>query len=170
MHNPTDNHISLTVHNMHLYYDNTLYSFPLHTFLWPEDGPRWPKHVVSIINRIQDSCVLTYPTPSLTTSTSCSPNSFFPRQVHQIKFSVYFSSLRSWRPSPSHYCHQPLFLWIPRGSQTKVGVLFARHGMLSVHTHLLATSPRVLLLFSLFRRASIQPRQCQSLHSGKLSD
>lgn len=38
------------------------------------------------------------------------------------------------------------------------------------HTHLLATSPRVLLLFSLFRRASIQPRQCQSLHSGLLSD
>jgi len=38
------------------------------------------------------------------------------------------------------------------------------------HTHLLATSPHVLLLFSLFRRASIQPRQCQSLHSGKLSD
>ena len=30
------------------------------------DGPQWPKHVVvSIINRIQDSCVLTYPTPSL---------------------------------------------------------------------------------------------------------
>ena len=40
--------------------------FPLYTFLWPEDGPQWPKHVVvSIINRIQDSCVLTYPTPSL---------------------------------------------------------------------------------------------------------
>ena len=34
-------------------------------FLWPEDGPQWPKHVVvSIINRIQDSCVLTYRTPS----------------------------------------------------------------------------------------------------------
>jgi len=94
----------------------------------------------------------------------------FPRQVHQIKFSVYFPSLRSCRPSPSHYCHQPLFLRIPRGSQTKAGVLFARHGMLSVHTHLLATSPRVLLLFSLFRRASIQPRQCQSLHPGLLSD
>ena len=29
-------------------------------------GPQWPKHVVvSIINRIQDSCVLTYRTPSL---------------------------------------------------------------------------------------------------------
>ena len=27
--------------------------------------PQWPKHVVSIINRIQDSCVLTYPAPSL---------------------------------------------------------------------------------------------------------
>jgi len=42
------------------------YSFPLYKFLRPEDGPQWPKHVVvSIINRIQDSCVLTYPTPSL---------------------------------------------------------------------------------------------------------
>ena len=50
---------------MHLYYNHTLYSFPLYTFLWPEDGPQWPKHVVSIINRTQDSCVLTYPTPSL---------------------------------------------------------------------------------------------------------
>ena len=32
----------------------------IYTFLWPGDGPQWPKHVVSIINRIQDSCVLTY--------------------------------------------------------------------------------------------------------------
>jgi len=40
--------------------------FPLYIFLWPEDGPQWPKHVVvSIIIRIQDSCVLTYRTPSL---------------------------------------------------------------------------------------------------------
>ena len=31
------------------------------------DDPQWPKHVVvTIVNRIQDSCVLTYPTPSLT--------------------------------------------------------------------------------------------------------
>jgi len=51
---------------MHLYYDHTEYSFPLYIFLWPEDGPQWPKHdVVSIINRIQGSCVLTYPTPTL---------------------------------------------------------------------------------------------------------
>jgi len=51
---------------MYLYYDHTLYSFPLYTFLWPEDSPQWPKHVVvSIINRIQESCVLTYPTPSI---------------------------------------------------------------------------------------------------------
>jgi len=65
---PTDNDISMTVHNMHLYYDHTVDSFPLYTFLWPEDGPQWPKHVVvSTINRIQDSCVLTYPTPSLIT-------------------------------------------------------------------------------------------------------
>jgi hypothetical protein len=34
-------------------------------FLWPEDGPQWSKHVVIIVNRVQDSCVLTYPTPSL---------------------------------------------------------------------------------------------------------
>ena len=59
--------ILCTVYNMYLYYDHTLYSFPLHTFLWPEDGPQWAKHVdVSVINRIQDSCILTYPTPSLT--------------------------------------------------------------------------------------------------------
>ena len=48
---------------MHRYYDHTLYSFPLYTFLWPEDSPQWPKHVVaSVINRIKDSCVwCTYP-------------------------------------------------------------------------------------------------------------
>ena len=35
----------------------------LFRFLWPKNGPQWPKHVVvSIINKIQDSCVLTYPT------------------------------------------------------------------------------------------------------------
>jgi len=83
--------ILFRVYNMHPYYDHTLYSlqyapilwsysvqftictyamiilcivFLLYTFLWPEDGPLWPNHVVSIINRIQDSCVLTYPTPS----------------------------------------------------------------------------------------------------------
>jgi len=52
---------------MHLlvYYDHTLHSFPHYILLWPEDGPQWPKHVVNIINRIQDSCVLTYPTLSL---------------------------------------------------------------------------------------------------------
>ena len=51
---------------MHVYYNHTLYIFPLNTFLWPEDGPQWPKHVVvSKINRIQDSCVLNYTTPSL---------------------------------------------------------------------------------------------------------
>ena len=31
---------------MHLYYDHTVYSFHLYTFLWPEDGTQWPKHVV----------------------------------------------------------------------------------------------------------------------------
>jgi len=41
-----------------------LYNFPHYIFLWPEDGPHWPKQVVvSIINKIQ-RCVLTYPTPS----------------------------------------------------------------------------------------------------------
>jgi len=40
-----------------IYYDHTLYSFPLYKFLWPEDDPQWPKHVVvGIINRIQYSC------------------------------------------------------------------------------------------------------------------
>jgi len=63
---------------MRLYYDHTLYSFPPYTFLWPEDGPQWPKYVVvSTINRIQDSCVLTYPTPSLNLIILC------------IKFSVH---------------------------------------------------------------------------------
>jgi hypothetical protein len=33
--------------------DLILYSFPHYTFLWPEDGPQWSKHVVSLINRIQ---------------------------------------------------------------------------------------------------------------------
>ena len=33
--------------------DLTLYSFPHYTFLWPEDGPKWPKHVVSLINKIK---------------------------------------------------------------------------------------------------------------------
>ena len=51
---------------MHLYYDHTVYRFPLYIFLWPEDGPQWPKHV-SLIIRIQDSCILTYPTTSLIT-------------------------------------------------------------------------------------------------------
>ena len=32
MYNPTDNEISLKVHNMHLHYNHTLYSFPLYTF------------------------------------------------------------------------------------------------------------------------------------------
>jgi len=67
MYNPTDNEISLEVYNMHLYYDHTVCSFPLYTFMWPEDGPQWPKHVVvvSTINRIQDSCA-DVPHPSLT--------------------------------------------------------------------------------------------------------
>jgi len=30
--NPTDNEISLQVHNMHLYYDHILNSFPLYIF------------------------------------------------------------------------------------------------------------------------------------------
>jgi len=44
-----------------------LYIFPVYTFSWPYDGPQCPKHVVIIVNKIQDSCVLTYPTPSLIT-------------------------------------------------------------------------------------------------------
>jgi len=30
-------------------------------FLWPEDVPQWPKHVVILINRIQRQLCLTYP-------------------------------------------------------------------------------------------------------------
>ena len=33
MYNPTDNDISMTVHNMHLYCDHTVDSFPLYKFL-----------------------------------------------------------------------------------------------------------------------------------------
>jgi len=33
IYNPTNNEISLTVYNMHLYCDHTVYSFPLYTFL-----------------------------------------------------------------------------------------------------------------------------------------
>ena len=47
-------------------YYRTVYSFTIYTFLWPEDGPQWPKNVVvSIINRIRYSCVVTPHTPSL---------------------------------------------------------------------------------------------------------
>ena len=43
----------------------TCFGHYIYIFLWPENGPQWPKHVVSIISRIQESCVWTYPTPSL---------------------------------------------------------------------------------------------------------
>ena len=66
MYNPTDNEISLKVYNMHLYCDHVVYSFPHYIFLCSEDGPQWPEHVaVSIINKTQDSCAVTYCTPSL---------------------------------------------------------------------------------------------------------
>ena len=75
MYNPTDNEISLKVHKMHLYSGHTVNSFPLYIFLGTEDGPHWPKHVVvSIINRIQDCCVLTNPTPSLISDKTCRRN------------------------------------------------------------------------------------------------
>jgi len=45
--------------------DHTLYSFPHYKFLWPEDGPQWPKHVVaSIKNSIQRKLCFDVPTPS----------------------------------------------------------------------------------------------------------
>jgi len=78
--------ILCTVHNMHVYYDHTVYSFHLYTVLWPEDGPQWPKHVVSTINRIQDSCVLTYPTPSLN-------NHFLPQHKLKILLTPHKSSV-----------------------------------------------------------------------------
>jgi len=50
--------------------EHTLYSFPYYTFLWPEDGPHWPKHVVSIKSGYKDSCVLTYlPLPNYINTT-----------------------------------------------------------------------------------------------------
>ena len=33
--------------------DLTCIVFPHYTFLWPEDGPQWPKYVVSLIKQIQ---------------------------------------------------------------------------------------------------------------------
>jgi len=44
--------------------DLTLYSFPLYTFLCPEDGPQWPKHVVSLIKQIQRQLCFDVTTPS----------------------------------------------------------------------------------------------------------
>ena len=41
-----------------------LYSFPHYIFLWPDDGPQWPKHVVSLINRIQRQLCFDVPTLS----------------------------------------------------------------------------------------------------------
>ena len=50
---------------MHLYYDHTLYSFPLYTFLRELKMAHSGRNMSSshIMNRIQDSCVLTYPHP-----------------------------------------------------------------------------------------------------------
>jgi len=39
-----------------------LYISP-HIFLWPEEGPQWPKHVVSLINRIQRQLCFEVPNP-----------------------------------------------------------------------------------------------------------
>ena len=38
--------------------------FPHYIYLWPEDGPRWPKHVVSLIKQIQRQLCFDVPTPS----------------------------------------------------------------------------------------------------------
>jgi len=61
-----------------------VYSFSLYTFcvyiLW-----HWPKHVVvSTINRTQDSCVLTYPTPSLITCMKCLKLKSFVREKNNF--------------------------------------------------------------------------------------
>ena len=37
---------------------------PHYIFLWPEDGPQWPKHVVSLIKQIQRQLCFDVPTPS----------------------------------------------------------------------------------------------------------
>ena len=43
--------------------DLTCIVFPHYIFLWSEDGPQWPKLVVSLIKQIKYSCVLTYQPP-----------------------------------------------------------------------------------------------------------
>ena len=69
--------------------NHTLYSFPLYTFLWPEDGPKWPKHVVNLTNRIQRQLCFDIPTPSL--STFC--YYFGHKDVTEILFRFSFYSL-----------------------------------------------------------------------------
>ena len=39
--------------------------FSHYTFSWPEDGPQWPKHVVSLIKQIQRQLCFDVPTPFL---------------------------------------------------------------------------------------------------------
>ena len=41
-----------------------LYSFPHYIFLWPEDGPQWPKHVVNLIKQTQRQLCFGVPTLS----------------------------------------------------------------------------------------------------------
>ena len=38
---------------------------PYYTFLWPENGPQWPKHVDSLIKQIQRQLCFDVPTPFL---------------------------------------------------------------------------------------------------------
>jgi len=44
--------------------DLTCLVFLHYTFLWPKDGPQWPKHVVSLIKQIQRQSCFDIPTPS----------------------------------------------------------------------------------------------------------
>jgi len=40
--------------------DLTCIVFPHYTFLWPEDGPQWPKHFVSLIKQTQRQLCFDY--------------------------------------------------------------------------------------------------------------
>ena len=50
---------------------------PDYIFLWPEYGPQWPKHVVSLINRTQRQLCFDVHTPS--------------QYIHQLMFLIYFN-------------------------------------------------------------------------------
>jgi len=73
--------------------DHALYSFPHYTFLWPEDGPQWPKHVViSLINRIQRQLCFDVPTPSQFTQTKVQFPLQFSRVITSHILGIYYKT------------------------------------------------------------------------------